>query len=1018
MTTQTIMKLIQPLLLPVLLALSAFFPATAQAQTPAFTYQGVLTQSGVPANDTNDFEFKLYNLSAAGAQHGGTVMLDDVGVTNGLFTVTLDFGASVFDGNPRWLDISVRPGASEGGYTNLAPRQPVTSTPYAMRAGSVSGVIGSNGIAGSYGNAVFFSNTGNNFSGSGAGLTGLNADELLAGTVPSAALDNAWRIGGNAGTTPGTHFLGTTDHRALEIRVNGLRALRIEPTAGSPNLIVGSFSSVATNSIGASVLSGNLNTIGTGSPYAIIAGGSQNIIAPGAFGATISGGQFNVVTTNGGHGVIAGGQQNRVDAGGGIIGGGNGNSVEPAAYDSVVAGGGQNLIKSNSVAAVVSGGYRNQIGTNAPYTSIAGGYQNRIDANNSSAVVGGGYLCIIGTNSVGAVIDGGAFNTIAATATYSVIGGGSSHHIGTGADHSTIAGGYNNSVGTNASAATIGGGRFNYATGDAHDATIPGGRNNLVAGAYALAAGRQAKALHEGSFVWADAIAADFTSSGSNQFLIRASGGVAIGTNDPAGAALRVAGMVKAESFMGMGALLMLGTSDLQPVEFKVNNERALRLEYPTAGSVPNFIGGYSGNSVEAGTEGAVIVGGGAAGFTNFIGGSANHSTVGGGSGNNIGNGAFGAVVAGGQFNTITTNGGHGVISGGQSHRVNAGGGAIGGGNSNAIERAVFDSVISGGYRNRIDTNAVNSVIGGGVLNKVGVGAAYAVIAGGRDNEIGPNASHAFAAGRRAKANHQGDFVWADSQDADFASTGTNQFLIRASGGVGINSSNPGSSALAVDGAVTFNSSSQTPLAISGANSGGSWVNLINTSSGGRNWSFISTGSGNGEGAGNLLFRDTTANAVRMSVLTNGNVGIGTTTPTNKLHVIGNVSATSFVTTSDRNAKKNLAPVNALIILEKVAALPISRWNFKDQDDGEHVGPMAQDFQSAFGLGNTDTGIATVDADGVALAAIQGLNEKVEVRSQKTEVSIQELRAENAELKTRLVKLETLLMDKMNGGGQ
>jgi hypothetical protein len=70
---------------------------------------------------------------------------------------------------------------------------------------------------------------------------------------------------------------------------------------------------------------------------------------------------------------------------------------------------------------------------------------------------------------------------------------------------------------------------------------------------------------------------------------------------------------------------------------------------------------------------------------------------------------------------------------------------------------------------------------------------------------------------------------------------------------------------------------------------------------------------------------------------------------------------------------------------------------------------MAQDFHAAFGLGESDRTITTVDADGVALAAIQGLNEKVEVRSQKGEVSIQKLEAENAELRRSLAELKELV---------
>jgi hypothetical protein len=106
---------------------------------------------------------------------------------------------------------------------------------------------------------------------------------------------------------------------------------------------------------------------------------------------------------------------------------------------------------------------------------------------------------------------------------------------------------------------------------------------------------------------------------------------------------------------------------------------------------------------------------------------------------------------------------------------------------------------------------------------------------------------------------------------------------------------------------------------------------------------------------------------------------LGTTNPTNKLQVAGGVSATAFVSTSDRNAKENFASVSPLEVLNKVITIPITMWNFKDLKDGRHMGPMAQDFYAAFGVGPDVKHIATVDADGVALAAIQGLNQKVEI---------------------------------------
>jgi hypothetical protein len=88
--------------------------------------------------------------------------------------------------------------------------------------------------------------------------------------------------------------------------------------------------------------------------------------------------------------------------------------------------------------------------------------------------------------------------------------------------------------------------------------------------------------------------------------------------------------------------------------------------------------------------------------------------------------------------------------------------------------------------------------------------------------------------------------------------------------------------------------------------------------------------------------------------------------------------------------------------LDKVAALPISTWNFKKINDGRHMGPMAQDFYAAFGLGGGETTITSVDPDGVALAAIQGLDQKLEEQRAKAkakDAEIESLKQSVAELK-------------------
>src|SRR5512143_3436087 len=104
----------------------------------AITYQGRLTDGGLPTNGSYDFQFTLYNAETGGAQVGSLVTKGDVLVSDGYFTVQLDFGEAVFDREARWLEVAVRPGASTGSYTVLIPRQaltPAASALYATNAG-------------------------------------------------------------------------------------------------------------------------------------------------------------------------------------------------------------------------------------------------------------------------------------------------------------------------------------------------------------------------------------------------------------------------------------------------------------------------------------------------------------------------------------------------------------------------------------------------------------------------------------------------------------------------------------------------------------------------------------------------------------------------------------------------------------------------------------------------------------------------------------------------------------------
>jgi len=160
-------------------------------------------------------------------------------------------------------------------------------------------------------------------------------------------------------------------------------------------------------------------------------------------------------------------------------------------------------------------------------------------------------------------------------------------------------------------------------------------------------------------------------------------------------------------------------------------------------------------------------------------------------------------------------------------------------------------------------------------------------------------------------------------------------------------------------------------------------------------------------------------------ILTNGFLGIGLTNPTYPLEVASNgvpkmtmdtsgnlecsgtVYSRGVALTSDRNAKENFQPLNRQALLAKVVALPVTQWNYKTDEAGvQHIGPMAQDFRAAFGLdGADDKHISVVDEGGVALAAIQALNQKLDEKD-----------AQIKELEARLDKLEQTISQKNDTG--
>jgi hypothetical protein len=269
--------------------------------------------------------------------------------------------------------------------------------------------------------------------------------------------------------------------------------------------------------------------------------------------------------------------------------------------------------------------------------------------------------------------------------------------------------------------------------------------------------------------------------AGTSQ-LVLSGGNVGIGTATPA-AQLDVAGTVKATALnVGQNHTL---TGDLATIAGGFQNTIS-----NAAWSVDSIGGGQENRIERAGS--ATIAGGNQNTISNgawaaAIGGgqnnriaSATHAAIGGGQQNTIADGAWGATVPGGAGNSIQPNSVLATIAGGNANTIQASSGfaAIGGGSQNTLGPDSLAAVVSGGEGNR--ASASHAVIGGGYFNS---NTAWAgTIPGGRSNVV--TGALGFAAGNRAKANHQGSFVWGDSTDADVASTAENQFLIRASGGV------------------------------------------------------------------------------------------------------------------------------------------------------------------------------------------------------------------------------------------
>ncbi|MFQ5592740.1 MAG: hypothetical protein ACE5HA_01190 [Anaerolineae bacterium] len=537
-----------------------------------FTYQGRLTDGGNPTNATYDFEFKLYDAATSGGLIG-MVTLADITVSDGLFSVVLDFGSGAFNGEARWLEVGVRPGSNTDAYTALTPRQAITPAPYALAlpglrteqnvaSPNVIGGYSGNSVAGGVGGATI---GGGGFSGS-ENQAPANYAVVGGGASNTAYGDYATVDGGSANlagayATVGGGFSNNASGAAATVGggdQNVAAGANGTIGGGSRNTADGDFATIAgggpadldfpdttnnrvtdgygaigggganragdgdgdrTNATFATVGGGARNT--AGGEYATVGGGDQNI-ADGE-NATIAGGVGNAAS--GYAASVGGGLDNEVTADfATIAGGGRTDVTDPNTGNSVtdnhgtIGGGGENLAgnddedQTNATSATVGGGARNTASGSS--ATVGGGWNNL--ATGSSSTIGGGSS----NEAVGSVATVGGGYDNHATGASATVGGGSSNTANDAA--ATVGGGFNSVATGNSS--TVAGGSHNSASGDF--ATVPGGQSNSAIGDWSLAAGRQAAASHQGAFVWADSTDAPFTSGKADEFAVRAAGGV------------------------------------------------------------------------------------------------------------------------------------------------------------------------------------------------------------------------------------------------------------------------------------------------------------------------------------------------------------------------------------------------------------------------------------------------------------------------------------------------------------
>jgi hypothetical protein len=367
------------------------------------------------------------------------------------------------------------------------------------------------------------------------------------------------------------------------------------------------------------------------------------------------------------------------------------------------------------------------------------------------------------------------------------------------------------------------------------------------------------------------------------------------------------------------------------------------------------------------------------------------------------------AFYGAGDANFVPAN--YGVVVGGIGNDDCDGFTALVGGAYNVIKVGGTDaySFLGGGYENGIIGSGYASFIGDGFQNTNSGG--YASIVGGKTNSVSAAATYGLVGGGTANTLSGEYGVIGGGLDNNVSGEGG----YIAAGGYNM---------LSGTGAVIDGGFNNAAAGNFGTVPGG-YVN-----SAGGVYSFAAGARASAGQTGTFVWSDgsdgdtilTSAHAYQFLARASG----GYTLWTNAASTVGATLAAgsgTWASASDRNMKTNIALVDDAAVLDKVARLPISRWSYISEHGVRHVGPMAQDFYAAFGVGEDDKHITSIDEDGVALAAIKALHaenaalhtENTSLRAELTattrtqSVQIAALKASEVERDRRLERLSAIV---------